>query len=54
MEKELIEERAKALKREYHKKWYRNHPGKAKEYMQRYWERKAEKLATMEESYEKT
>lgn len=38
-------EEAKAKRREYHRKyqreWHKKNPGKQKEYIERYWEKKA-------------
>ena len=36
-------EAAKQAKREYQRLWHKQHPEKNKEYLKRYWERKAEK-----------
>ena len=40
---ENIQERAKRIQREYHKKWRANNRDKVKEINQRYWLNKAQK-----------
>lgn len=39
-----LSEEAKEAKRKYQREWYRKHPGKAKEYQERMWEKKAKQL----------
>lgn len=34
------DEMAVAARREYHREWYRKHPGRQKEYNRRYWIKK--------------
>lgn len=43
---------ARAARRAYQKEWYANHPGKNREYMERYWKKRAEKQLDLEESEE--
>lgn len=51
MGKELTEE-AKIARREYKRKWYAEHPGKQREYQQRYWVRKAAEQAEQQKARE--
>ena len=41
-------EAAKAARREYRRKWQREHPEKTREYTRRYWEKKAAELQERE------
>jgi len=41
MEKKALTEEAKEKRRAYYRKWREKNPGKAAEYMARYWEKKA-------------
>lgn len=43
-----MSEEAKKARREWQRNWHRNHPGKAKEYNERYWEKKAKEAAEKE------
>ncbi len=36
--------KAAELRREYHRQWRKNHKDKVKEYNQKYWEKRAEKM----------
>lgn len=43
-EKISLRDKARKMRNEYQRRWYKAHPDKRKEYMSRYWEKKAQEL----------
>lgn len=45
-----MNDEAKKAKAAYQREWYRKHPGKAREYQDRYWKKKAAEAAADEQA----